>query len=201
MISSAVEIARELLTPDGTLCMMICEEHIDLFGQIIRAAGFHVRRLIVWFESFGQAGKGNFGRTTRFIWYATKSKDSFVFNEHELLTIAKRESVYGDKRFMPGGKVLDSLWEDCPRVCGTYGERVPDEGVPTQLPEKLVERIVAGFTEPGDSVVDFFAGTGTTARAALSLGRKCVLIDRSKKYIDIARRELRTMVGKSQGAE
>jgi DNA modification methylase len=200
MIRYAVEIARDLLTADGTLCMIICEEHVDLFGQIIRAAGFHVRRLIVWFESFGQAGNGNFGRTCRFIWYATKSKDKFVFDESALLTTARREYIYKDKRVMPGGKVCDSLWDDIPRVCGTYNESMHDKGAPTQLPEKLVARCVAGFTEPGDSVIDFFGGTGTTARAALSLGRKCVLIDRSKKYMDMARRSINEMTAKPEAA-
>jgi hypothetical protein len=40
---------------------------------------------------------------------------------------------------MPGGKVLDALW-DFSRVCGTFDERIKDPGIPTQLPEELVKR-------------------------------------------------------------
>jgi phage terminase large subunit-like protein len=56
---------------------------------MLENAGLHVRRLIVWHESFGQAGNKNFGRTCRFIWYAVKDPN-YVFNEHAALTESKR---------------------------------------------------------------------------------------------------------------
>jgi DNA modification methylase len=192
MIERVLAEIFELLTADGTLCLMISEEHVHRFGVMLEERGFTLRRLIVWHESFGQMGTRNFGRTCRFIWYATKHPSNFVFDESALLTPAKRSLIYKDKRAMPGGKVLDALW-DFSRVAGTFSERIPDEGIPTQLPIELLKRIVAGFTDPGDWVLDPMCGTGTTARACLALGRKCVSIDRSKKYIAIAKRELGTM--------
>ena len=187
------ESARQL-KPTGTLCWMVPEEHVALAKMAIIAAGLHVRRCIVWHESFGQAGKNNFGRTCRFIWYATKSKTDFIFNAEAILVESKRATVYGDKRAMPDGKVPDALW-DFSRLCGTFDERIADEGVPTQLPVELVKRAVKCFTDPGDRVFDPFGGTGTTARAALSTGRKCVTIERSKKYVGIIKRELANMPG------
>jgi DNA modification methylase len=199
-IRYVVEQAHDLLTPDGALCMMICEEWVDEFGLIIRKAGFHVRRLIVWHESFGQNGKNNFGRTCRFIWYAVKDKNNFLFDESAALVEAERSKTYADKRAMPGGKVADALW-DISRLCGTFKERIPDPGIPTQLPVELVKRCVRIFTDPGDLVLDPHGGTGTTARAALSAGRKCILIERSKKYMAIAQRELKLMVAKEAGRD
>lgn len=181
--------AAELLKKDGTLCWMIPEEWVAEIGMIIKRVGLHVRRLIVWHESFGQAGNNNFGRTCRYIWYATKSKTDFVFDPSSILVESKRAAVYGDKRAMPDGKVPDALW-DFSRVAGTFSERIPDEGIPTQLPVKLVERCVRCFTEPGDFVLDPFGGTGTTARASLLAGRKCVTIEQSPEYAKVIRREL-----------
>ncbi|HEX8342359.1 MAG TPA: DNA modification methylase [Tepidisphaeraceae bacterium] len=184
-----IKEAAELLTPDGALCWMIPEEWVIDAGGTIREVGLHMRRLIVWHESFGQNGKSNFGRTCRFIWYATKSKTDFVFDAGSILVESKRSSVYNDPRAMPDGKVPDALW-DFSRVAGTFAERIPDEGIPTQLPVDLVTRAVRCFTEIGDVVLDPFGGTGTTARAALRCGRKCVTIERSRKYAAIIRREL-----------
>lgn len=189
---------RDLLTPDGTLCWMIPEEHVAMVGLLLEREGLFCRRLIVWHESFGQAGHNNFGRTCRFIWYATKHKTNFVFDAAAVLVESKRASQYNDARAMPGGKTPDALW-DFSRVAGTFSERIPDEGIPTQLPVELVKRAVRCFTEPGDAILDPFGGTGTTARAALSCGRTCVTIERSKKYAAIIKRELMRM--NTAGAE
>jgi site-specific DNA-methyltransferase (adenine-specific) len=58
-------------------------------------------------------------------------------------------------------------------------------GYPTQKPLKLLERIVRVHTQPGDWVLDFFAGSGTTGEAAARLGRRFVLIDNNPDAIQI----------------
>jgi site-specific DNA-methyltransferase (adenine-specific) len=58
-------------------------------------------------------------------------------------------------------------------------------GYPTQKPLKLLERIVRVHTQPGDWVLDFFAGSGTTGDAAARLGRHFVLIDNNPDAIRI----------------
>ena len=63
-------------------------------------------------------------------------------------------------------------------------------GYPTQKPLKLLERIVRVHSSPGDLVLDFFAGSGTTGVAASNLGRRWVLIDSSPDAVAIMRRRL-----------
>jgi site-specific DNA-methyltransferase (adenine-specific) len=50
-------------------------------------------------------------------------------------------------------------------------------GYPTQKPLGILRRIVAASSNPGDHVLDFFAGSGTTGAACLELGRRFTLID------------------------
>jgi len=52
-------------------------------------------------------------------------------------------------------------------------------GYPTQKPVGILERIVAASSRPGDRVLDFFAGSGTTGEACLRLGRRFLLVDDS----------------------
>ena len=54
---------------------------------------------------------------------------------------------------------------------------------PTQKPLKLIERIVSASSNPGDLVLDPFAGSGSTLIACEKLGRKCVTIEMNDKYI------------------
>lgn len=83
---------------------------------------------------------------------------------------------------------VDALWTDVPPLRhATTSERT---GYPTQKPRALLERIIACATEPGDLVVDTFAGSGTTGVAAHALSRRSILVDRSPVAIATARARL-----------
>lgn len=60
---------------------------------------------------------------------------------------------------------------------------------PCQMPLEVMKRIIQILPED-HTIVDPFAGSGTTGVACLELGRKCVLIEQDKKYIDIIKSRL-----------
>ena len=62
------------------------------------------------------------------------------------------------------------------------------EDHPTQKPEALLERIILASSNPGDVVLDPFAGTFTTPAVAKRLDRKSISVDWAKDYIKIGLR-------------
>ncbi len=85
------------------------------------------------------------------------------------------------------------------------GERSPQNvlkfqpvmgGDKEHIAEKPVEllRELIGVTPPGAIILDPFAGSGTTGRAAKDLGRKAVLIEREERYCEIAARRMQQEV-------
>src|SRR5262249_62243889 len=84
----------------------------------------------------------------------------------------------------------DDTWY-VPRVCGTFKERT---GHPCQMPEAVLERIIRVATNPGDLVLDPFAGSGTTLATAYRLGRDYVGIELSPTYADAVRERLARLV-------
>ncbi|KKL26401.1 hypothetical protein LCGC14_2395670, partial [marine sediment metagenome] len=75
------------------------------------------------------------------------------------------------------------LWEH-PR---SMGKQRPDH--PCPKPIALMERLVLDFTDPGDLICDPFAGSGTTAVAALMHGRRFIGWERDPEFFaDAARR-------------
>ena len=73
-------------------------------------------------------------------------------------------------------------------------ERVKENGQKahsTQKPEELLYRIVLATSNPGDLVLDPFAGTGTTAAVAKKLGRNFIGFERELSYINLARERVR----------
>jgi DNA modification methylase len=156
--------AGRILTPDGSFWVLISEDWADYFGVWLRLAGFHRRRWIIWYESFGQKCEDNFAKTNRHLFYCVKNRKEFVFNRVAIPRKSWRE-LNGDPRACPDGAVMDSLWL-IDRVVGHEAERMPD--FPTQLPVALLAPIVGVSTYPGDTVVDLFSGSG-------SLGEACIL--------------------------
>ena len=61
-------------------------------------------------------------------------------------------------------------------------------GYPTQKPLQLLERIVTASSNPGDLVLDFFAGSGTAGAAAVEAGRRFVLVDDNPEAIQVMAR-------------
>jgi len=92
-----------------------------------------------------------------------------------------RQLIYNDLRSNATGKIPDDTWNCYSRVCGTFKER---EGWhPCQMPELLLARIIAVSSNAGDLVFDPFNGSGTTAVAALQLGRDYCGTDISEDYV------------------
>jgi site-specific DNA-methyltransferase (adenine-specific) len=86
------------------------------------------------------------------------------------------------------GKLPTDVWWHT--IVSTNGaERT---GYPTQKPEGILRRIVQASTEPGDLVLDFFAGSGTTGAAAATLGRRFLLVDESPDAVAAMRKRLST---------
>ena len=63
-------------------------------------------------------------------------------------------------------------------------------GYATQKPEGILRRIVQASSNPGDWVLDFFAGSGTTGAVADKLGRRYLLIDENPEAIAVMRKRL-----------
>jgi site-specific DNA-methyltransferase (adenine-specific) len=65
------------------------------------------------------------------------------------------------------------------------------KGHPAPYPAALAERLIRMFSFAGDTVLDPFGGTGTTALAALSSGRNSISLDIEPKYVALANQRLR----------
>ncbi|MFA7485896.1 MAG: DNA methyltransferase, partial [Phycisphaerae bacterium] len=91
-----------------------------------------------------------------------------------------RQKIYRDKRANPEGKMPDDVWDEYPRLCGTFDERI---NFPCQMPESLLARIIRTSSKKDYWVLDPFSGSGTTAVVAHKLNRKYTGIEISPKYV------------------
>lgn len=105
----------------------------------------------------------------------------------ECLAIAHHR---GRKRWNGGGR--HAFWE-CSLEHG-HGNGTRNEH-PTQKPLRLMLDLVRDFTDPGESILDSHAGSGTTLVAAVRLGRHAIGIERNETYFKYAVERLRAESG------
>ena len=159
-----------------------------LLAPIFRDCGMKLRNRIVWHFGHGTHAKTRFsGRYETILWF-TKG-DEYTFN----LDAVRIPSKYPGKRHFKGerkgelsgnplGKNPEDVW-DIPNVVGNHVEKTAH---PCQFPVGLVSRLVRALSNPGDLVFDPFTGSGTTAVAALSEGRRFVGTEITQEYVEIA---------------
>ena len=164
-----------------------------------------MRNWIVWHYTFGVNCKRKFNRSHAHILYYVIDPKRFTFNADAMRVPSARQTTYADRRANPTGKLPDDTWVLRPqederafparqrhlvrgsRVCGTFKERT---GHPCQMPEAVLERIIRVSSNPGDLVLDPFAGSGTTLAAAKRLGRHYLGVELSEEYAERVRQRL-----------
>jgi site-specific DNA-methyltransferase (adenine-specific) len=187
---------RRVLRPDGSLFVAIGDEYAAEIKVRLDALGLTMRNWIIWHYTFGVNCTRKFNRSHAHIFYYVADPKKFTFNADPIRVPSARMTTYADRRANPVGKLPDDTWVLRPqetenhfqagsdtwsvsRVCGTFKERT---GHPCQMPEAVLDRIIRVASNPGDVVLDPFAGSGTTLAVAKRLGRRFFGIELSDAY-------------------
>ncbi len=199
------EVAR-VLKPDGSFWLAIGDEFAAELKMIVhRELGLSPRSWVIWYYTFGVNCKYKFSRSHAHLLYFVKDPENFTFNVDAVRVPSARQLVYADLRANPKGRLPDDTWilrpQDVPggfdplddtwyvsRVCGTFKERAGWHGC--QMPEQLLGRIIRSCSNPGDLVLDPFAGSGTTLTVAKKLHRRYLGFELSADYAQRAQARL-----------
>lgn len=199
------EVVR-VLRDDGTFWLAIGDEFAAELKVIMqRDLGLSCRSWVIWYYTFGVNCTKKFTRSHAHLFHMVKDPKAFTFNVDPIRVPSARQAVYRDKRAKAGGRLPDDTWilrpqdlpegfqpeEDVwhfPRVAGTFRERQGWHGC--QMPEALMQRIITCCSNPGDSVLDPFAGSGTTLAVAKKLGRHHYGFELSRDYASNAQERI-----------
>src|SRR5437870_1830955 len=83
-------------------------------------------------------------------------------------------------------KLTKEEWREYTKTVWQIANESHDEH-PAVFPAEIPHRLIKLFTFWGDTVLDPFGGVGTTARAALPLGRKAVCVDQNERFVELIR--------------
>jgi site-specific DNA-methyltransferase (adenine-specific) len=143
---------------------------------------------IIWAYDYGGKSKSRWPAKHDTILVYVKDPQNYFFNSDEV----DREPYMAPGLVTPEkvalGKLPTDVWWHT-IVSPTGKEKT---GYPTQKPEGILRRVIQASSRPGDLVLDFFAGSGTTGAVAASLGRHFVLIDQNPQSIAVITERLKT---------
>lgn len=139
---------------------------------------------IIWAYDYGGRPKNRWPPKHDNILLYVKDSRHYVFNVDEIERIPyMAPGLVGPEKAARGKLPTDTWWHT---IVPTNGKE--KTGYPTQKPLGVLKRIVQGSTNPGDLILDFFAGSGTTGAACLALGRKFALIDDNLEAMEVMAR-------------
>jgi len=180
--------AHRVLAPTGSLFFHIdyrevhyCKVMLDeIFGRDC------FQNEIVWAYDYGaRATKSWPAKHDNILWY-TRDPQRYTFNLGESDRIPyMAPGLVGAEKAARGKTPTDVWWHTI--VSPTGKEKT---GYATQKPLGILERIVRVHSNPGDLVLDFFAGSGTTGEAAANHGRAFCMVDQSAEAISVMEKRL-----------
>ena len=187
--------ALRVLSDQGNIFVYGIHHHQCWIQCIMYELGYIYRRQIIWHYENGFAGYGSRSLSACYeplLWFS-KTK-SYVFHEirepyksQERLRhkITKNGKVWTPH---PDGRMAGDVWS-FPVLAG---RRFRDEKVdhPTQKPLSISRRLVRHFSNPGDTVLVPFVGSGTECVAAAMEGRGHIGFELNRSYVELARRRL-----------
>lgn len=175
--------AYRLLTPTGSLYFHIDYREVHyckiLLDSIFGRDAFINE--VIWAYDYGARTRKKWPpKHDNILWYA-KDPQRYTFNVDAVDRIPyMAPGLVGPEKAARGKLPTDTWWAT---IVPTNGKE--KTGYPTQKPMSILRRIITASSNPGDHVLDFFAGSGTTGAVCLELGRCFTLIDNNPQAIEV----------------
>lgn len=136
---------------------------------------------IIWAYDYGGRSKNKWpAKHDNILWYA-KDPENYTFNYQEMDRIPyMAPGLVGEEKATLGKTPTDVWWHT---VVSPNGRE--KTGYATQKPLGILKRIVKIHSNEGDTLCDFFAGSGSFGDAAYGLNRNCILVDSNPQAIAV----------------
>jgi site-specific DNA-methyltransferase (adenine-specific) len=181
--------AHRILSPTGSLFFHIDYREVHyckiMLDEIFGRDAF--QNEIIWAYDYGARSTKKWpAKHDNILWY-TKDPAHYTFHLNESDRIPyMAPGLVGAEKAARGKTPTDVWWHTI--VSPTGKEKT---GYATQKPLGVLERIVRVHSNPGEIVLDFFAGSGTTGEAAAKNGRSFIMVDESDAAIKVMEKRLK----------
>lgn len=169
---------QRILKPSGSLWVSGTQHVIYSLGFALQSLGYHLLNTVTWLKPNASPNLS--------CRYFTHSSEILIWASPRRQTPLQHTFNYKAMKMENGGKQMRDVWEipvppQSEKLLGKH---------PTQKPLRLMRRIVAASTNPGDLVLDPFAGSCSTGVACVELGRLFLGIEQEQEYLELGTQRL-----------
>lgn len=183
-----LEASHKLLSSRGTLYLHLDYREVHYIKvELDKIFGRHnFMNEIIWAYDYGGRSKRKWPAKHDTILVYAKDLGNHIFNYEEIERVPyMAPGLVTEEKALRGKVPTDVWWQTIVHTSGK--ERT---GYPTQKPEAILKRIIEASSVPGSWVLDFFAGSGTTAKISQQLGRRFIAVDSNPEAINIIKNRL-----------
>ena len=178
-----IEQTERVLTSDGSFFLHLDYREIH-YAKVMCDEVFGRESFIneiIWSYDYGGRSKSRWSaKHDNILWYA-KDPKNFTYRYDDIDRIPyMAPGLVGAEKAAKGKTPTDSWWHT---IVSPNGKE--KTGYPTQKPLGIINRIIRVHSNPGDVILDYFAGSGTTGIAALAEGRKAILVDNNRQALEV----------------
>lgn len=186
-----------VLKPTGSFYLMTIDKHLEWKLPLMAKHGVFIN-LIKWKNHSDNHDKKRFWLTTQPIMVYGKT-DQYKFNPYAQLRDRDDTIIAWDKKRQDRSKYsMIDYWDDIPFIYAgsiAHKEAILKKGTrakqhPCQMPEMLSGRPILFSTDEGDTVLDPFLGSGTTAISCIKTNRKFIGCELSEEYFNLSKKRI-----------
>ncbi|MET0388525.1 MAG: site-specific DNA-methyltransferase [Polyangiales bacterium] len=184
-LAPRLEHAWRVLAPHGSLYVHLDYREVHYVKVLLDAIFGRDNFLneVIWAYDYGGRPKDRWPAKHDTILLYAKEAGRHLFNRDAIDRIPyMAPELVGPEKAARGKLPTDTWWHTI--VSPTGKEKL---GYPTQKPLGILRRAIVASSAPGSTVLDFFAGSGTTGAAALLEGRRFLLVDSHEVALDVMR--------------
>ncbi len=190
----------EITKNDGALLLNLGYLKVEGIGKAVPITylvwdkiKFYLQQEIVWNYGAGVSGKKFLSpRNEKVLWYI-KDAENYTFNLDEIRDPDVKypnQKKNGKLRCNTLGKNPSDVWQIAKVTSGTDRASKERTNHPAQFPEDLIERMIKGFSNENDMILDPFMGSATTARTAMLNNRNFIGFEINPNYFPIIEKRL-----------
>lgn len=188
-----------VLKPGGAYYIFHADTEGYNFRKALMDAGGQVKQNLIWVKNALVLGRQDYQWKHEPCLYGWKEGAGHYFINDRTQTTVFEDKADLDKLSKEELKdMIKEIIEDkTPTTIIHEDKPLKNDVHPTMKPIKLISRLVKNSSKPGENVIDFFGGSGSTLIACEHLGRNCYSIELDPKYVDVIIDRWETLTGKT----
>ena len=175
---------ERVLQPNRMMCIWGTQKSDTFFRlklDVLNTTNLTSQSAIHWSYNWGGRPRNNFAHKFETAWCYSKGKD-FYFDRTNVEVPRKMKINVRTGEPYTNGTIPTTIWEG--NLATTSKEAQESKFHPTVKPQFVLQRMIHAYTKAGDTVLDCFSGSGSTAIACIETDREFIGCELSKEYYE-----------------